>query len=127
MTAGHPMPSSPGPSSLGADVATDRSREIVIPTVASQSRREWEAEWRDLLFSGKPDGPHFLSASSRGQPLFRRSEEPALSAVEGISRREPANPFFTPPSGVWLLRLHHPRVPLASRHSEEPPIRLRED
>jgi hypothetical protein len=25
-------------------------RAIVIPTAASHSRRDWEAEWRDLLF-----------------------------------------------------------------------------
>jgi len=47
-----------------------------------------------------PDGLHFLSASSRAQPFFRRSEEPALSAVEGISRAELAQSSFTPPSGV---------------------------
>jgi hypothetical protein len=34
------------------------SLKIVIPTGASHSRREWEAEWRDLLFPFAIHAPH---------------------------------------------------------------------
>ena len=41
-------------------------------------------------------GFEVLDASSRAQSFFSRSEEPALSAGEGISRRQLTKPSISP-------------------------------
>src|SRR5579872_7368739 len=57
---------------------------IVIPTGASHSRREWEAEWRDLLFGC--DQHHLESlvhnlAATTGDPLIPRYTRPEMARI----------------------------------------------
>src|SRR5579872_6987747 len=57
---------------------------IVIPTGASHSRREWEAEWRDLLFGC--DQHHLESlvhnlAATTGEPVIPRYTRPEMARI----------------------------------------------
>jgi hypothetical protein len=49
------------------------SRRIVILIEASHPRREWEAEWRDLLFPARYSKAENLGEGWRGTPLSQGS------------------------------------------------------
>jgi len=68
----NPSPGSPNKLSSAPVIPTGKPchppQRLVIPTGASHSRREWEAEWRDLLFLAIPK--KHLSRGAQSKPVF---------------------------------------------------------